>query len=103
MPACYGDYEENDHTEYDEEDLLEEVPPDSGGGGGGVAGGRAALQEAKISTLRVEGQKVGGRKMYRCSRCPNIKLITARKGARSRRARSRRARRWTSKFYESAM
>ena len=73
MPACYGDYEENDHTEYDEEDLLEEVPPDSGGGGGGVAGGRAALQEAKIITLRVEGQKVGGRKMYRCSLCPNIK------------------------------
>ena len=29
--------------------------------------------EAKIITIRVEGQRQGGRKMYKCSLCPNIK------------------------------
>jgi hypothetical protein len=37
---------------------LEEEEEGGGGGGG-------SLQEAKIITIRVEGQKVGGRKMYR--------------------------------------
>jgi len=31
------------------------------------------IKEAKIITIRVEGQRVGGRKMYKCSLCPNIK------------------------------
>lgn len=31
------------------------------------------IKEAKIITIRVEGQRMGGKKMYKCSLCPNIK------------------------------
>jgi len=35
--------------------------------------GDMQLKEAKIITIRVEGQRVGGKKMYKCSLCPNVK------------------------------
>jgi len=60
IPVMTSCYEEDDElAEYEDEDLLEEEQEGRVGGD--------ALKEAKILTIRVEGQKVGGRKMYRYS------------------------------------
>jgi len=47
----------------EDEDDLEDFDEDEAAG----------IKEAEIITIRVEGQRVGGRKMYKCSLCPNIK------------------------------
>jgi len=54
-------FQENQIVE--DEDDLEDFDEDEAAG----------IKEAEIITIRVEGQRVGGRKMYKCSLCPNIK------------------------------
>ena len=64
--------DEPDYHDY-EQDALNNTDTETAMVIGGKEEEEIGIKEAKIITIRVEGQRVGGKKMYKCSLCPNIK------------------------------